>query len=410
MAGPLIEPGAGSLPAGDLTPTQSRIRQFIEDFVQDQGYSPSYREIGKAVGLASLSSVSLHVRTLQKKGYLAREAARPRTAEAAAARKDDLISRLARRRAASGLSQADVAGLMGTSQSVVTRLEAGQNDTQLSTLAKYAEALGVTLDFTERAGSQSTSSGSGLSGEAAPDGRDSPGTPVRSGGGPAEVPDRPDPDHVLTWRQRRILHVIQDAAQSRGYPPSLREIAEAVGLASPSSVAFQLATLESKGYLRRDAGRPRTVETTAGKYQLISPESEVYGRPPPDSPAQETISVPLLGRIAAGGPILAEESVEEILQLPRQLVGEGSLFLLRVVGDSMHFAAIADGDWVAVRQQHDAENGEIVAAMIDGETTVKTLKRSGGHLWLMPHNPAYPPIPGDEASILGRVVAVLRRV
>lgn len=401
---------AAPLTADDLTPRQSRIRQFFEDFVQDHGYPPSYREIAQAVGLASLSSVSWNVRTLQKKGYLVR-AEQPRTELAAAARRDDLISRLARRRAASGLSQADVAGLMGTSQSVVTRLEAGQNDTQLSTLTKYAEALGVSLNFTERTDApRFTFDRGSLGGDAAPEGRDSPGRLVPPGGMPAEVPGRPDPDPVLTGRQRKILQVIRDSVQRRGYAPTLREIADAVGLASVSSVSFQLGRLEDKGYLSRDGGRPRIVQTTMGGDKVISPESEVDGPPPPDSPSRETISVPLLGRIAAGGPILAEESVEESFALPRQLVGEGNLFLLKVVGDSMINAAIADGDWVVVRQQHDAENGDMVAAMIDDETTVKTLKRSDGHQWLMPHNPAYAPILGDEASILGRVTAVLRRV
>ena len=408
---PLIKPGAVSLTADDLTSVQSRILQFIEDVVQGQGHSPTLREIASAAGLASPSSASHQLGILQRKGYLRRDAVPPRTAEAAAARKDDLISRLARRRAASGLSQADVARLMETSQSVVTRLEAGQNDTQLSTLIKYAEALGISLDFTECAEAPlSTFCRQDLSGEAVPEERDSPGTPARPGGESAEVPDRPDPDHVLTWRQQKILQVIQDAAQRNGYPPSLREIAEAVGLASPSSVSFQLATLEDKGYLRRVGGRPRIVETTVGRDQVRSPEGEVDRPAPPDNPSREAICVPLLGRIAAGGPILAEESVEDGFVLPRQLVGEGNLFMLKVVGDSMLLAGIADGDLVVVRQQYDAENGDIVAAMIDGETTVKTFKRSGGHLWLMPHNPDYTPIPGDEASILGRVVAVLRRV
>jgi repressor LexA len=117
-----------------------------------------------------------------------------------------------------------------------------------------------------------------------------------------------------------------------------------------------------------------------------------------------------MGRIAAGGPILAEEAIEDIFPLPKQLVGNGTLFLLKVTGDSMINAAIADEDWVVVRQQPDAENGDIVAAMIDGEATVKTLKRADSHVWLMPHNPAYTPIPGDNATILGKIVAVLRKV
>jgi repressor LexA len=125
---------------------------------------------------------------------------------------------------------------------------------------------------------------------------------------------------------------------------------------------------------------------------------------------QRVAEVPLVGRIAAGGPILAEQSIEDVFSLPRQLVGEGNLIVLKVVGDSMINAAIADGDWVVVRQQQVAENGDIVAALLDNEATVKTFKRSDGHVWLIPHNPAYTPILGDEASILGRVVAVLRRV
>jgi repressor LexA len=225
-----------------------------------------------------------------------------------------------------------------------------------------------------------------------------------------EIPDKPDPDHVLTWRQRKVLQVIRESVQRRGYPPSMREIGEAVGLTSTSSVSYQLSTLQNKGYLRRDAGRPRTVEVRLPGHPAVRPEPGIDDESPMDITSQEAAYVPLVGRIAAGGPILAEQSIEDIFPLPRQIVGEGTLFLLKVVGDSMINAAIADGDWVVVRQQPVAENSDIVAAMIDGEATVKTFKRSNGHVWLMPHNPAYTPIPGDEAEILGRVVAVLRRV
>jgi repressor LexA len=230
-----------------------------------------------------------------------------------------------------------------------------------------------------------------------------------------ETPDKPDPDHVLTWRQRKVLQVIRESVQRRGYPPSMREIGEAVGLTSTSSVSYQLSTLQRKGYLHRDVGRPRTVEVRLPGHPAVRPEpgreeSERTEIPGGDIPSQEAAFVPLVGRIAAGGPILAEQQVEDIFPLPRQLVGEGTLFLLKVAGDSMIGAAIADGDWVVVRQQENAENGEIVAAMLDGEATVKTFKRSDGHAWLIPNNPAYAPILGDEASILGRVVAVLRRV
>jgi repressor LexA len=231
-----------------------------------------------------------------------------------------------------------------------------------------------------------------------------------------DTPDQPDPDHVLTWRQRKVLQVIRESVQKRGYPPSMREIGEAVGLTSTSSVSYQLSTLQSKGYLRRDAGRPRTVEVRLPGHSPVRPEQEtetaaaVTEMPGGDIPSQAATYVPLVGRIAAGGPILAEESIEDVFPLPKQIVGEGTLFLLNVSGDSMINAAIADGDWVVVRQQQVAENGDIVAAMIDGEATVKTFKVSDGHVWLMPHNPAYTPIPGETATILGRVVAVLRRV
>jgi len=230
-----------------------------------------------------------------------------------------------------------------------------------------------------------------------------------------ETPDRPDPDHVLTWRQRKVLQVIRDSVQKRGYPPSMREIGEAVGLTSTSSVSYQLSTLQRKGYLHRDVGRPRTVEVRLPGHPAIRPEQNREEEAEPasdglDIASQEATYVPLVGRIAAGIPILAEEQVEDVFPLPRQLVGDGTLFLLKVAGDSMINAAIADGDWVVVRQQEDAENGEIVAAMVDSEATVKTLKRSDGHAWLMPHNPAYTPILGDDAAILGKVVAVLRRV
>ena len=232
-----------------------------------------------------------------------------------------------------------------------------------------------------------------------------------------DTPDKPDPDHVLTWRQRKVLQVIRDSVQKRGYPPSMREIGEAVGLTSTSSVSYQLSTLQRKGYLHRDVGRPRTVEVRLPGHPAVRPEQTTTVPVEPemnadgmDIASQEATYVPLVGRIAAGVPITAEQQVEDIFPLPRQLVGEGQLFMLKVAGDSMINAAIADGDWVVIRQQEDAENGEIVAAMIDGEATVKTLKQSDGHVWLMPHNPAFTPILGDDASVLGKVVAVLRRV
>jgi repressor LexA len=225
-------------------------------------------------------------------------------------------------------------------------------------------------------------------------------------------PDRGDAGDGLTQRQRRVLEVIRDSIERRGYPPSVREIGEAVGLSSASSVAHQLSVLQKKGWLRRDPNRPRALDVR------LPGETAVRGTAPvtdlvataDESPTPAPAYVPLVGRIAAGGPVLAEQAVEDVFPLPRELVGEGTVFMLKVAGDSMIEAAICDGDWVVVRQQPTAENGEIVAAMIDGEATVKTYKRRDGHVWLLPHNPAYEPIPGDEATILGRVVSVLRRV
>jgi repressor LexA len=232
-------------------------------------------------------------------------------------------------------------------------------------------------------------------------------------GGTGEVrtfPDRGEAGDGLTQRQRRVLEVIRDSIDRRGYPPSVREIGEAVGLSSASSVAHQLSVLQKKGWLRRDPNRPRALDVRLPGETIVGSAGTT---PPPvaeDSASPAPTYVPLVGRIAAGGPVLAEQAVEDVFPLPRELVGEGTLFMLKVTGDSMVEAAICDGDWVVVRQQPTAENGEIVAAMIDGEATVKTYKRKDGHVWLLPHNPAYEPIPGDEATVLGRVVTVLRRV
>ncbi len=219
----------------------------------------------------------------------------------------------------------------------------------------------------------------------------------------------------LTPRQRKVLEVIRDSVERRGYPPSMREIGEQVGLTSTSSVAHQLTTLQRKGYLRRDANRPRAVEVRdADATHPVMGDfgADVEGEDEEARRAARPAAtyVPVVGRIAAGGPILAEQAVEDVFPLPRQLVGDGALFLLKVVGESMIDAAIADGDWVVVRQQPTADNGDIVAAMIDGEATVKTFRKRDGHVLLMPHNAAFQPIDGDEATILGRVTAVLRKV
>jgi repressor LexA len=243
----------------------------------------------------------------------------------------------------------------------------------------------------------------------------------------------------LTARQRVILRIIREAVESRGYPPSMREICEQAGLASTSSVSHQLTVLQDKGYIRRDPNRPRALdvrmpdEATATNAQATSlvpnkersrrrnrlpapsARGEVIALRPvyddaPGAAAPQPALVPVVGRIAAGGPILAEQLVEDVFPMPRAIVGEGNLYLLKVHGDSMIDAAITDGDWVVVRQQPDADNGDIVAAMLEGEATVKTFQRKDGHAWLLPQNAAYTPIPGDDATILGKIVAVLRKL
>ena len=235
--------------------------------------------------------------------------------------------------------------------------------------------------------------------------------PERGSERPGRRPHRP---------QRKVLEVIRNSVDRRGYPPSMREIGEWVGLTSPSSVAHQLTALERKGFIRRDPNRPRAMEIVSPDTATDEPRlprrrraSEMIvdaRRTGSTTSAPRPTYVPVLGRIAAGVPILAEEVVEDVFPLPRQIVGEGSLFLLKVVGDSMIDAAICDGDWVVVRQQPTADNGDIVAAMLDNEATVKTFKRKDGKVWLMPHNPDYSPIDGDHATILGKVTAVLRRI
>ena len=235
-----------------------------------------------------------------------------------------------------------------------------------------------------------------------------PPSPQRKAGRPkvVEIPvpeGLPDADG-LTVRQRIVLDVIRTAIEARGYPPSMREIGEAAGLTSPSSVAHQLAALEKKGYIRRDPRLPRAMEVVSPGEESVQDLTGIGDAMP------EAQYVPVLGRIAAGGPILAEQAIEEIVPLPRSRVGDGELFLLKVVGESMIEAAICDGDWVVVRSQQDAVNGDIVAAMLDDEATVKTFQKKDGHIRLLPANKDFSPIDGDHARIVGKVVAVLRRL
>ena len=213
-----------------------------------------------------------------------------------------------------------------------------------------------------------------------------------------DLPD-PVPYSELSERQQTILQFLW--SYPRPYPPSMREIGRAVGLTGPSAVRYQLSELERKLWLRRDPRRPRALE-------VRRPDGRLPVRPGPA--ATEYLRVPRRGLVPAGRPREAVQVNDDDWELPVELVGNGDLFLLRVCGDSMVDAAIMDGDWVAVRKQPSAEDGEIVVAMIDDEVTVKTLRRSPGRVLLVPQNPVYQPIPGDNAIILGKVVAVLRRL
>jgi repressor LexA len=208
-----------------------------------------------------------------------------------------------------------------------------------------------------------------------------------------ETPSKPE----LTTRQVSILDFIKTSSESQGYAPSMREIGEAAGLNSPASVKYQLDILEEKGFIRRDADRGRAME-------VVLPDSMTGAGAHTD----KTRFIPLVGSIAAGVPITADQQVEETFPLPESLVGKGDLFMLKVKGESMIDAAICDGDYVVIRQQKDANNGDIVAAMIDGEATVKTFSRKGGHIWLLPANDDFAPIDGDGCEVLGIVTAVLR--
>lgn len=211
----------------------------------------------------------------------------------------------------------------------------------------------------------------------------------------------------LTKRQQHILEHISRAVRERGYPPSVREIGEAVGLKSSSSVHGQLAALERAGYLRRDPSRPRAIE-------VIHPDGETADFEAVSRRRASTRAVPLLGEIAAGSPTVAEEQALDHYDLPREIVGEGTLFMLRVRGESMIEAGVLPGDYVVVRQQPTVEQGDMCAALIEGEATVKFFRRTkAGEVFLDPANEAFQPIPvtvDQEASILGKVTAVLRSV
>lgn len=215
-----------------------------------------------------------------------------------------------------------------------------------------------------------------------------------------QPPDDDDHGHGLTERQQNILAFIHESMEGRAYPPSMREIADAVGLRSTSAVSYQLNLLAEMGYLARDANKARTVVEKPRSLRVIQ---EGNG-------SQNMVCVPLFERIAAGTPVMANPDSEDIMRLPREMVGSGDVFAVRVVGDSMVNANIFDGDCVVVRQQQVADDGDIVAARIDDEATVKTFQRANGHVWLMPQNPAYEPILGDRCRLMGKVVATVHRM
>lgn len=248
------------------------------------------------------------------------------------------------------------------------------------------------------------------------------------------TPSRAESNSALTARQEKVLASIRTHVDEYGYAPSFREIGDDAGLKSPSSVKHQLEVLEEKGYIKIGAKKGRAIElietddVTAEENQAApasardnSGHSDVIAFPSrfgasasstedEDESVAQSWDVPLVGRIAAGAPITAEQHVDDVMRLPKRLTGDGELFMLEVHGDSMIDAAICDGDFVVVREQNDAANGDIVAALLDGEATVKTFQKKDGHLWLMPHNPAYSPIDGTYATVMGKVVSVLRKL
>jgi len=212
-------------------------------------------------------------------------------------------------------------------------------------------------------------------------------------------------DNQLSARQRQVLDAIRDLRSQTDMPPTLREIAEAVGLKSVASAKYQIDQLKNMGFLAQIDNVSRGISLAdSGERQQAIQEAEARSNVISGSFRR----VPLVGQIAAGIPITADQNVEEWLTLPESLIGKGDVFLLKVKGESMIDAAICDGDYVAIRQQQSADNGDIVAAELDGEATVKVFKQRDGHTWLLPQNSAFEPILGDHAKVMGKVTAVFR--
>lgn len=221
------------------------------------------------------------------------------------------------------------------------------------------------------------------------------------------LPDNPSDNPELSARQVIVLQTIIDTVAKQGFPPAMRDLLNASGLSSVSSIAHQLSALEKLGYIKRGSNKARGMEV------LRNVDGSAFESNAPAVLANDEniVSIPLLGQIAAGTGLIAEQNIENTMSLPREITGFGDLFMLQVRGDSMIDAGIFDGDYVVVRQQATANNGEIVAALInDEEATVKTYKKRDGQVWLMPHNPDFEPINGNEARIMGIVVTVMRKL
>ncbi len=211
------------------------------------------------------------------------------------------------------------------------------------------------------------------------------------------------PAAELSEIQRQILSAIQTYRAEKGYNPTMREVGAAVGLSSTSSVSYQLSQLRELGYLAKADSGQRAMD-------VLKDEKGHAPRDEAETLPDNVVRIPRVGRIAAGGPILAEQNIEDYLTLPRDLVGFGNLFMLKIVGDSMIDAGIHDGDWVVVREQNTADNGDIVAALLEDSATVKVLNVTPGQVWLMPRNSNHTPIDGNSAIIMGKVVSVIRAI
>ena len=210
----------------------------------------------------------------------------------------------------------------------------------------------------------------------------------------------------VSKRQLEAYEYICSYTREHGFPPSVREIGQAIGLSSPSTVHSHLKKLEEAGYVRRDPNKPRTIEICGPGWDPVSTTSGIATVS--QNLDENCVCLPLVGRVAAGTPILAEQNVEESLTLPTSIVGDASSFVLRVRGESMINAGIFDGDYIVVKEQHDAHNGEIVVALIDDSATVKTFYREQGRIRLQPENDAMEPIYSENPTILGRVTGLFR--